>query len=240
MSSIFQCFKPLIKWILRSSAVSALASALAASYIWFVFKTTRWTIQGEENVLALIRENKPFIVVFWHNRLLMTCYAWKKWHPFHMLISGHKDGQLIAKTVGHYGIRTIVGSKSKGGTQALREMKDALAAGHTVGMTPDGPRGPVFSVSKGVGVTARLAQVPVIPLAYGTSRKAVLNTWDKFVFPWPFGRGNIVWGQPLSPPASKDVEEFCEAVGRQLHGVTAIADGESDAADAGISEQAIP
>src|SRR5947207_15799450 len=44
---------------------------------------------------------------------------------------------------------------------------------------------------------ARLAQVPILPITYATSRRRMLATWDRFHLPWPFGRGVYLWGEPI-------------------------------------------
>ncbi len=173
------------------------ASWFIAGYIWLVYKTSAWHIEGFEHVQKLKNNDEPFIVAFWHNRLLLTCYAWPHWHPFHMLISSHKDGQLIARTVNHFGIHVIPGSKTRGGTGALKKMIRLLKQGHTIGITPDGPRGPAFHISEGTLALAKLAKAKIIPLAYAAQNQRKLGTWDQFVFPFPFSKGVFKWGKPL-------------------------------------------
>lgn len=128
----------------------------------------------------------------------MMPHCWDKTQPIHMLISSHPDGQLIAKTVAHFGIQTIAGSTTRGGTQALRNMLSALKAGEYIGVTPDGPRGPRMRASDGIVNIAKLAGVPVIPASFGIARRRVLGSWDRFILAWPFSRGVIVWGEPIT------------------------------------------
>src|ERR1700739_4204747 len=88
----------------------------------------------------------------------------------------------------------------RGGSAALRTMVKRLRGGDCVGITPDGPRGPAMTASVGIVNLARLAGVPIIPITYATSRRSVLPTWDCFHFPWPFGRGVYLWGEPIQVP----------------------------------------
>jgi 3-deoxy-D-manno-octulosonic-acid transferase len=121
-----------------------------------------------------------------------------------MLISGHRDGRIIADAVGHFGITSIAGSSSRGGLAALRAMIKQLKNGDCVGITPDGPRGPAMQASQGIVAAARLAQVPIIPLAYATRRRRVMRSWDRFYFPFPFTEGLHLWGEPIEVPADSD------------------------------------
>ncbi len=186
-----------IKALIKKPWVTTLGAFLAAAYIGFVYRTSRWRKIDWHYPEAYWREKKPFIVCFWHNRLLMTCFAWQGPMPFHMLISAHGDGQLIAKTVGHYGIFTIPGSTSKGGTEALRAIMKTLKKGGVVGITPDGPRGPRFSVSEGTMTIAKLSGLDVLPVTFATSRRKILGSWDRFVLALPFSKGVLAWGAPI-------------------------------------------
>ena len=76
-------------------------------------------------------------------------------------------------------------------------MLKQLKEGGCVGITPDGPRGPVMTVSVGTVNIARLARVPIVPLTYATSRRRLLATWDRFHLALPFGRGVYLWGEPI-------------------------------------------
>ena len=144
-----------------------------------------------------------------------------------MLISQHRDGQLIARTIGHFGFETIVGSSGHGGVRALRSMVKALAGGDCVGITPDGPRGPRMRADNGIVTVARLSGVPVIPVAYSINRGQLLDTWDRFLIAWPFSRGVIVWGEPIH--LARDADEATAELIRQriennLNAITAEAD----------------
>ena len=80
---------------------------------------------------------------------------------------------------------------------ALREMVKLVRSGGYVGITPDGPRGPRMRASEGVVAAARLTGVPVVPLGISTTRRRLLNSWDRFLLPMPLSRGVFVWGDPI-------------------------------------------
>jgi hypothetical protein len=83
-------------------------------------------------------------------------------------------------------------------------MLKRLAEGECVGITPDGPRGPATVASGGIVNLARLAGAPIVPIACATSRRKILNSWDRFNLPLPFGRGVFVWGEPIEIASDLD------------------------------------
>ena len=182
---------------LRSDGLRRALCRLIAFYIRLVFATSRWSIEGAELPRRLHREGRPFILAFWHGRLLMMPMAWQRLAPMYMLISAHRDGRIIADAVSYFGVRSIAGSTRRGGSGALRQMLKQLAAGDCVGITPDGPRGPAGHASIGIVNVARLARVPIVPVVFATSRRRVLPSWDRFNLAWPFGRGVFLWGDPI-------------------------------------------
>ncbi len=199
------------KRILKSNAARAIAAAFIAFYIWLVRRTSRFTVEGRAEAEALWNSREPFVAAFWHQRLLMMPYAWESDSPFGMLISQNRDGDMIARAIGHFGYGAVRGStkntgkdKAKGGLAAVRTIVKALRQGQSIGFTPDGPRGPALQASEGVIAVARLSGAPVFPVTYAVSRKRTLNTWDRFVLALPFSRGVFMWGAPIHVPRDAD------------------------------------
>lgn len=219
-----------IKHTGRRPGVQRALASVAARHIGLVKATTRWqTINGDVAAKAWAGD-APVIVAFWHNRLMLMPYCWPSEQPFHMLISSHADGQLIARTVAHFGIETIAGSSRRGGSEALRNLVRKIKAGESVGITPDGPRGPRMRARDGALVLARLTGAPILPAAAAVSRRAVLRTWDRLVVPLPFSRGAMVWGTPIVIPRDADdadLERYRRELESELTRVT-------DAADAAV------
>ena len=193
-----------LRRLLRNARLRRFACWTIHCYIRFVYLTTSWSVDGSEWPRRLRTEGRPFILAFWHGRLLMIPMAWQRLAPMHMLISAHPDGKIIADAVTYFGVNSFAGSTSRGGSAALRTMVKRLRDGDCVGITPDGPRGPAMTASVGIVNLARLAGVPIIPITYATSRRSVLSTWDRFHFPWPFGRGVYLWGEPIQIPPELD------------------------------------
>ena len=59
-----------------------------------------------------------------------------------ILVSEHRDGEIIARVAQSIGYRLIRGSSTRGGERALLALARELKAGAEVAVTPDGPRGP--------------------------------------------------------------------------------------------------
>ena len=183
-------------------------------YIRCVYCTNRWTVLNEETPHRLLAAGRPFIGAFWHGRMMMIASVWARRAPMHMLISAHRDGRIIADAVAYFGIDAIAGSTRRGGSAALRLMLKKLRDGDCVAITPDGPRGPAMVASAGIANLARLAQVPIVPITFATSRRYTAGTWDRFHIAFPFGRGVILWGDPIE--LAGDLDEAGLEAARRL------------------------
>jgi lysophospholipid acyltransferase (LPLAT)-like uncharacterized protein len=195
-----------IKTILQSDMLRRVVCWLGAGYIWLVHLTGRWRVVGGDIPARFWEQGKPFILCFWYGRLLLMPYCWNRRHNIHMLISQHRDGQLSANTVGHFGIQWAAGASSRGGAAALRNMVKVLENGEWVGITPDGPRRPRMRASDGIVSVARLSGVPIIPATCSVNRGRILTSWDRFLVAWPFGRSVIVWGEPIYVAHNADAD----------------------------------
>ena len=182
----------------------AAACFIGALYIRLVHWTGRWRIEREDIPEYFHNTGKPYILSFWHGRLMMMPYCWRLANLTVVLTSSHRDGRLISRTVKHFGIESVEGSTSKGGAQATRRLIKLLREGGVVGITPDGPRGPRMRVSEGTIALARLSGASIVPSAYSVSRRRILGSWDCFVLALPFSRGVFLWGDPVEVPRDAD------------------------------------
>lgn len=215
------------KRMLRSDRVRRFLCWLVSLYIRLVRRSGKWSVDGASIPAAFHAAKRPFILAFWHGRLLMMPCAWNRRVPIHMLISGHRDGRIIADAVGYFGIHSVAGSSTEGGGAALRAMVRHIKAGECVGITPDGPDGPAMQATSGIVAAARLSGAPVIPLAYATRWRRILDTWDRFLLPLPFSRGIFIWGEPIEVPPELDApatERYRALIEERLNAITAEAD----------------
>ncbi|OAN48015.1 hypothetical protein A6A04_04455 [Paramagnetospirillum marisnigri] len=194
----------LAKRIGKSESLRGLLCWLGSLYIRFVHLSGRWQVVNDGHARALWDAGQPFILAFWHGRILMMPKSWRPSIPIHMLISQHRDGQLIARTVAHFGIETVAGSSTRGGSAALRAMLKFLKGGECVGITPDGPKGPRMRASSGIVNVARLAGVPILCATFATEKRKLLGSWDRFAVALPFSKGVFVWAEPIHVPRDAD------------------------------------
>lgn len=213
------------KKIRSSSSLRRLAGILIAKYVNLVWATGKWKLIDVHYPEQSWRDNKPIIACFWHGRLLMLFKAWYGKHKLHMIISSHHDGEIIARTTQSFGYGWIAGSSTRGGKQAFLKTLKILKRGESVGITPDGPRGPRQRASLGVIQIARHSNAAIFPVTYSSSRGLFMKTWDRFFLPLPFGKGIILYG-PLIDVAnsSKNDEEIKEELENTLNALTQKAD----------------
>ena len=102
-----------------------------------------------------------------------------------------------------WGAEVIRGSANQSGALALRDMQKMMKEGFSIVTTADGPRGPQYEFKAGTVLMARVAGVPIIPMACAADRAWYLNRWDRFMVPKPFARVALAVGEPY--PISREV-----------------------------------
>jgi lysophospholipid acyltransferase (LPLAT)-like uncharacterized protein len=152
-------------------------------------------------------ESKRFILAFWHSRLLAISYLFQGWGGV-ILVSSSEDGEIMAQILQRQGHETIRGSTSRHGLRAMARLIKALKKEARPGaVVPDGPRGPRFNVQPGVITLAKKTGYPVVPISYSAKRIKIFASWDRFILPYPFTEGRIIYGRPLSVPSKLDAKE---------------------------------
>jgi len=116
------------------------------------------------------------------------------------LISASKDGALLAALLESYRVQPVRGSSSRRGAQALIELTSWAERGYDLAVTPDGPRGPCYSMQPGVITLAQMTGLPILPASYRLSWKIKLKSWDRFQIPLPFARCDLFLGDLIRVP----------------------------------------
>jgi lysophospholipid acyltransferase (LPLAT)-like uncharacterized protein len=200
------------KKVLRSSIGQKILGLLISGYLLLIKTTGNWSIESEDIPKKLIDKNQPFIVAFWHGRLLMFITAWKFPSPISIVISQHRDGKLISSSVAPFGISSLAGSTTRGGSQVLRKLIRTVKNGQNVGITPDGPQGPRMRATAGVIEAARLSEAPIVPLALSAKSAITASSWDRLLIPLPFCRGILLWGPPIFVPRNIDKDQVTRLI----------------------------
>jgi len=201
---------------------------VAAEYLRFVGMTSSFTLEPDD-IYERGEADMPIILAFWHGQHLIAPVARKVKHRVAMLVSRHRDGEINAIAAERLGVATIRGSGNhggafvhKGGVAAFQSMLDSLAEGCSIALSADVPK--VARVA-GLGII-KLAQAsgrPIYPSAIATSRRVVLDNWDRTTINLPFSRGAGVAAEPLSvaPDAGEaDLEAARSLLEQRLNAAT--------------------
>ena len=149
-----------------------------SSVIYWLLKLTAWTMRFERVNFDFyhrrLKEGANSIFAFWHGRLAMMPFAYSG-RGVVILVSQHRDGELISRVVERFGIESVRGSSTRGWLGGMKGLLRAIREGKDVAITPDGPRGPCMKVQMGVLQVARKTGLPIIPVAFSASKKKSLK-----------------------------------------------------------------
>jgi lysophospholipid acyltransferase (LPLAT)-like uncharacterized protein len=162
----------------------------------------------------LTKSDEPAAIVLWHNRLFLSAEIFRRYRTrrrVHGLVSASKDGAWLAAFYRLIGIQPVRGSSSNFGREAGRVLIEVMRAGHDIGITPDGPRGPMYVVEPGVLVVTRRNNAPMVLIGAEFARAWRLKSWDRFYVPVPFSRVRMR-SAVLPPQTAAGVKITAEAV----------------------------
>lgn len=162
---------------------------LIGNIVRLLTKTLRVRITDDSGLLSDPPQH-GLIWMFWHNRMLIvpslySRYTWK-FRQAAVLTSASRDGAVLAAVMRQFGLNAVRGSSSRRGAQAMIECRRLLKQNYYIGITPDGPRGPLYEMQPGVIQLARLCGVPVVPITVEYEKAWRLKSWDRFFIPKPF------------------------------------------------------
>jgi lysophospholipid acyltransferase (LPLAT)-like uncharacterized protein len=174
--------------------------------IQWLRRAMTYRIEGAENVYRIFRQEKRVILAFWHAQQLMMPLALPGLEA-HVLISQHRDGELIRRVVARFGLQAVRGSSTRGGAEAFRQLIRLGRSGHNLVLTPDGPKGPRQVAKAGVVQLARATGLPIIPMAFGCSKKNSSRAGIGSSCPIRSRGGFFSWGRrstfhPMPPPTT--------------------------------------
>lgn len=187
--------------------------SLGIVFLRLLSLTWRVRARGDAPWKARFAAKKPFVFVLWHGQLLPLAHVLRR-TGISVLISEHRDGEVIARILRSMGYASVRGSTTRGGGRALLGLISELKEGRTVVLTPDGPRGPAGVFQAGALVAAQRAGVPVVTMAVQVDRAWRLNSWDRFIVPKPFARLSVAFGEPTevfgdsARAAAEETERF--------------------------------
>jgi lysophospholipid acyltransferase (LPLAT)-like uncharacterized protein len=144
-----------------------------------------------DDLRAYTKKDQPVAMVLWHNRLFLAAEIVRRFRggrPAYALVSASQDGAWLTAFFSLAGLRTVRGSSSRLGREAATALVETLRAGHDIGITPDGPRGPCYEVKPGGVIVARRTRAPMLLIGGEFESAWRLKSWDRFYIPKPFSR----------------------------------------------------
>jgi len=216
--------KTKVKKILRSFTYSYLVQTIICyiitSYIYLVYFSCKRKFVNAHAALDNIAKNQPMVIAFWHNRLMMIPLMARfinKFYPqykFITLASQHGDGQFVGRVMNVFGFRNIYGSSKQGRKKSrgidfhsVREILRELKNGKSLGITPDGPRGPNQKINSEIINIAKISGAKILPISYSCSNYKNFNSWDKFRLALPFGNLCFYFGDLIEVKKDLSKEE---------------------------------
>lgn len=220
-------FKHIIRSVGYSRFFRAMLCSIIAGYMRLVFLTSKIELRNYHFIGDFVKNKQPVILAFWHSRIMMSpliALQGKKINPYYQfygLASAHGDGRFVGDVLEMFGIKNIFGSSQKKKRNAVQRQAGrgittanfrlifkTLKAGHSVTITPDGPRGPKEQVGGKIIKIAQNTAVPIIPLSYAASKFIRLNSWDNFLIPLPFGKICYYFDEPFWVDKNADEEKM--------------------------------
>ncbi len=190
-----------VSWKMR------LAGFAAAKGIQAWMSTLRYrALWHDRAVDPCFTSDQPKIYVFWHEYILIPLHL--RGHcNLAMLLSRHKDADILARVAHHVGFDCVRGSSNRGAAAALLEMKRLGQHKHLT-ITPDGPRGPRRKLAVGPVYLASKLGLPIVPLGFGYDRPWRMKSWDCFAVPRPFSQARGIVGAEIHIPPGIDRDEL--------------------------------
>ena len=184
-----------IRWMVR----------VGTALIRLLGMTWRMRPVNDEDLVARRASGERVIFTLWHGELLPLL-----WHHrgegIAVVISEHRDGEIIARIAERLGYTTVRGSTSRGGGRALIGLMRAIEAGHDGAVTPDGPRGPAHVFAPGAAIASQRTGAPLAMIRATATRAWRLKSWDRFLVPKPFATVRVIYGPLVSVDAGSPRE----------------------------------
>ena len=173
-----------------------------------IASTYRWRLIDQEHETRVLAQYGSAVYASWHQRFFpgITLFAGRK--PIAIMISQSRDGELIAKVTRRLGWHPVRGSSSRGGIEALAQLKALALQGYKIGHIVDGPRGPFAKIKPGLLNIAQFTGIPVVPVCISPQHTWTFNSWDRFMVPKPFSRIAIRFGAPVKVDRELQKQDF--------------------------------
>jgi lysophospholipid acyltransferase (LPLAT)-like uncharacterized protein len=201
-------FAALSSYSLKERVLIRAADLLFFILIKLIGRTVNFEIEGWENWEAVSRDGKIPIYTFWHNRVFLSTYFWRR-RRIVVMTSQSFDGEYIARFIQRFGYGAARGSSTRGATGAVVEMVRLMRAGCPAAFTIDGPKGPRYAAKMGAILLAKKTGHPILPFTITAAKFwEITSSWDRTQVPKLFTRARVDIGQPIYVPSDADDQEL--------------------------------
>jgi len=180
------------------------------SLAWHFVRALGLTLKIEEHAADeryTRYSDEPCIYALWHGRILLPILRMSNCGII-VLVSEHRDGEIVTTTLESAGFDTVRGSSTRGGVRALARLVKLARVRNRFAFTADGPKGPNWTFSPGAVFLAAKSGLPVIPITGSAKRGAYFKSWDKFLLPMPFTRAVVKIGEPYYVTGETDPDNI--------------------------------
>jgi lysophospholipid acyltransferase (LPLAT)-like uncharacterized protein len=185
--------KSLRKRIADSERVNNALAAIFAAYIAFCHRTTRWEMQGFEELTEFLKTGKPAVMCLWHQRLLMAPYLFdQETAQICSLNTTQRAGMMAGRILEKLGFEVEAMHPHTPNVTVSRTVLGRMKRGYSVGMATDGSHGPARASKTHPILWARSSRAPIYVVAFAGRRCIKLPTWDEMMLPLPFTRGALL------------------------------------------------
>jgi lysophospholipid acyltransferase (LPLAT)-like uncharacterized protein len=201
-------FAPLSTYSFKDRLMVRAADLVFFVLIKLIGRTVKFEIEGWENWEAASRDGKLPIYTFWHNRVFLATYFWRR-RRIVVMTSQSFDGEYIARFIQRFGYGAARGSSTRGATGAVVEMVRLMRAGCPTAFTIDGPKGPPYVAKMGAVLLAKKTGNPILPFVITAGKFwEAKKSWDGFQVPKPFTRAQVDIAAPIFVSADADDDEL--------------------------------
>src|SRR6266478_3567941 len=199
-------FASLSSYSLKDRLLIRAADLVFFLLIKLIGRTVRFEVDGWDNWEAASRDGEIPIYTFWHNRVFLATYFWRR-RRIVVMTSRSFDGEYIARFIQRFGYGAARGSSTRGATGAVVEMVRLMRAGCPTAFTIDGPKGPRYEAKMGSVLLAKKTGFPILPFTI-TARRfwKVKKSWDQSQIPKPFTRARVFIAPPIYVAPDADDE----------------------------------
>ena len=184
----------------------------ALRLLWWTYRVEK--VIGTDIADRILAEGKICAPCYWHQHHILCTIMIRDWirrgFKACFLVSASVDGDVPARIARAWGAEVIRGSANQTGALVLRDMHQAMKRNFSIVTTADGPSGPQYEFKPGTILMARIASVPLVPMACAADRAWYLKRWDAFMIPKPFARIVLAVGEPVHVPQDTPLDRIDE------------------------------